>query len=281
MPRRPSPSPDQNLERSVQFLNLQSVGAAHYCSGEVGKSAVTPGPGGYGQFCPLAMASEVLCNRWTMVVLRELLCGSTRFNELRRGVPRMSPALLSKRLRELQDAGLVERRGGGRRGPSYHLTPAGEDLREIVLGLGHWGQRWIDTRHSLRNLDPSLLMWDMRRRIDPAPIPEGRRVIQFTYPDLPPSRRTWWLIVDRPAEIDLCSVDPGLEVDLYVETDLATMTSVWMGYTSVVRAVREERLYLSGDQLLAYRMQRWLGLSSFARDPLRESAAGDGRRAAR
>ena len=122
--------------------------------------------GSYGQFCPVAMAAEIICSRWTALVLREMLCGSTRFNDLRRGVPRMSPTLLSKRLKELEGAGVIEVRKTGRAGiPEYNLTRAGEDLRHIIMSLGVWGQRWVESSLSLKNLDPSLLMWDMRRNL--------------------------------------------------------------------------------------------------------------------
>ena len=121
--------------------------------------------GGYGQFCPVSMASEILCSRWTTLVLRELLCGSTRFNDLRRGVPKMSPALLSKRLKELQQAGVVtaSRKPNGL--VDYELSEAGEELRPLIMELGNWAQRWMESGLSLKNLDPSLLMWDMRRHV--------------------------------------------------------------------------------------------------------------------
>src|ERR1700751_3930764 len=117
--------------------------------------------GSYGQFWPVAMAAEIVCNRWTALVLREMLCGTTRFNDLRRGVPRMSPTLLSKRLKELEEAGIITARPTGKGGVvEYRLTQAGEDLRGVVMSLGFWGQRWIQSTLSLKNLDPSLLMWD-------------------------------------------------------------------------------------------------------------------------
>jgi DNA-binding HxlR family transcriptional regulator len=120
--------------------------------------------GSYGQFCPVAMAAEIFCNRWTALVMRELLCGTTRFNELRRGVPRMSPTLLSKRLKELEEAGVIVAVPTNQYGVvDYKLTEAGEDLRGIVMALGFWGQRWVESTLSLKNLDPGLLMWDMRR----------------------------------------------------------------------------------------------------------------------
>ncbi|WP_127901281.1 winged helix-turn-helix transcriptional regulator [Solirhodobacter olei] len=221
----------------------------------------------YRQFCPLAMAAEILCKRWTMVVIRELIAGSTRFNDLHRGVPRMSPTLLSKRLDELVETGIVERvPAQGERGVyEYRLTPAGRDLLPVVDAMGFWGQKWVESSLSLKNLDPSLLMWDMRRSLDPAPLPKRRAVIQFRYPELSAGQRDWWLVVDPSGEVDLCSVDPGFEVDLYVTTDLRTMTSVWMGL-STVSAVRD-RFDLDGDPKIAGSIQQWLGLSHFAVQP--------------
>lgn len=230
---------------------------------------------GYGQFCPVAMATEVLGTRWTILVLRELLCGSTRFNELRRGVPRMSPALLSKRLGELETQGLITRRVDAESGaPAYRLTEAGEELRPTVMSLGSWGQRWLESQLSLRNLDPSLLMWDMRRNLKPEALPERRITIQFLYPQLERGQRKWWLMIDRAAEtdaVDLCMIDPGQEVDLYVVTDLRTMTAIWMGIMSIQQAVRDNRLQLTGDRELTSRIGDWLGLSPFAGEQKRVS----------
>lgn len=153
--------------------------------------------GSYRQFCPVAMAAETLCTRWTMLLVRELIAGLTRFNDLRRGVPRMSPTLLSRRLKDLETAGVVQRVSvrGEREVYEYHLTDAGRDLQPVVEAFGLWGQRWVDSQLSLKNLDPSLLMWDMRRNLDPAPLPSTRTVVQFRYPELPASRRDWWLVV--------------------------------------------------------------------------------------
>lgn len=223
----------------------------------------------YDQFCPVAMASEILCSRWTMVLLRELIAGSTRFNELRRGVPRMSPALLAKRLRELELAGVVEHRASeDGRTAEYVLTEAGRDLRPVIMAVGLWGQRWVQAQTSLRNLDPGLLMWDMRRNINPVPLPSKRCVIQFLYPDAPAGKRAWWLIVDRNL-LDLCSVDPGLDVDLYVVADLRAMTAIWMGLSTVAAEVEVGNLELTGDPRLADQMQSWLGLSPFAAEKKR------------
>jgi DNA-binding HxlR family transcriptional regulator len=227
---------------------------------------------GYGQFCPVAMAAEVICARWTPLVLRELLCGSARFNELRRGVPRMSPSLLSKRLKELEQAGVIETRATGQAGiVEYHLTQAGQELRPIVMSLGIWGQRWVETQSSLKNLDPSLLMWDMRRNMDLTPMPPHRCTIQFHYAELPPARQYYWMVIDNRM-VDLCPVDPGYEVDLFVECSLRTMTAIWMGLTNVQAELDGGRLELSGDKTLARSMQQWLGLSPFAKEKNRRAA---------
>ena len=228
--------------------------------------------GGYGQFCPVAMASEIVCARWTPLILREMLCGSTRFNDLRRGVPRMSPTLLSKRLKELELAGVIETKATGQAGiVEYHLTQAGQELRPIVMTLGNWGQRWVETQSSLKNLDPSLLMWDMRRSLDLTPLPPRRSTIQFHYPELPASRQRFWLVVDQRV-VDLCQFDPGYEVDLFVECSLRTMTAIWMGLTSVQAELDAGRMELSGDKMLARSMQQWLGLSPFAKEKNRRAA---------
>ena len=222
--------------------------------------------GSYKQFCPVAMAAEVLCTRWTVVLLRELVAGSTRFNDLRRGVPRMSPALLSKRLKDLEEAGVVVR-VASRSEPGvleYHLTPAGRELEGVVMAIGKWGQHWVEAQLSLENLDPSLLMWDMRRNLDPTPMPDRRCVIQFIYPEQPSARRYWWLVIEPDTEVDLCSVDLGFDVDLYVTVDLRTMTAIWMGLATVGDALAKEKLTLTGDRQLGKDMQSWLGLSPFA-----------------
>jgi DNA-binding HxlR family transcriptional regulator len=219
---------------------------------------------GYKQFCPLAMAAEVLCSRWTMILMRELMAGSTRFNDLRRGVPKMSPTLLSQRLKELEQAGIVKRYPVfAEKGVfEYRLTDAGKDIGPVVEAMGFWGQKWVESDLSLKNLDPSLLMWDMRRNLNPTPLPKTRTVIQFLYSDLPSTKRNWWLVVEPEGEVDLCWSDPGFDVDLFVTVDLRTMTSIWMGLTTVERERR--KIEFSGSRSIAASMQEWLGLSPFA-----------------
>jgi DNA-binding HxlR family transcriptional regulator len=222
--------------------------------------------GSYGQFCPVAMAAEIICSRWTPLLLRELLCGSTRFNDLRRGVPRMSPTLLSKRLKELAEAGIITANAAGRTGAvEYKLTKAGEDLRGVVMSLGVWGQRWVESSLTLKNLDPSLLMWDMRRNLMPEPLPPRRCTVKFTYPELSANQRAWWLVIEG-GEVDLCGVDPGYEVDLYVNSTLRSMTAVWMGHSTLMAEIDAGNIELTGDRAIARSMHAWLGLSKFAKE---------------
>ena len=221
----------------------------------------------YGQFCPVAMAAEILCTRWTIVLVRELAAGSTRFNDLRRGVPRMSPALLSQRLKDLEAAGIVNRTPVARESGvfDYRLTRAGLELAPVVEAFGVWGKRWIDGDLSLEQLDVQLLMWDMRRGLVLEPMPDRKVIVQFRYTDLPADRRSWWLVVEPDQETQLCSVDPGADIDLYVSADLKTMTAIWMGYDTLAEALGERRLLLTGDETLAKSIESWLGLSPFAK----------------
>lgn len=226
---------------------------------------------GYGQFCPVAKAMELLDERWTVLVIRELLTGSTHFNELRRGVPRMSPALLSKRLRELARAGVVVRRtdDGDVR---YELTQAGRDLRPVIDGLGAWAIRWLPELGDL-DLDPHLLMWDVHRRIDLESVPPGRTVMHFAFTDLGQSAR-WWIVVDGGA-VDLCDADPGHPVDVTLTTDLRTMVRIWRGDVPWVDATRAGRLDIDGTSQARRGVVRWLMLSTFAGVPRPVGAIDD------
>ncbi len=220
----------------------------------------------YGQFCPISMAAEVFCTRWTPLVVRELLCGSTRFNDIRKGVPKMSPSLLSKRLKELELAGVIRSVDTGRGTQEYHLTRAGEELRPLVIGIGNWGQRWVESRLSLRNLDPSLLMWDIRRNFAPDPPPESRCTIQFLYPELDENLRDWWLVVDKDGT-DLCKFDPGYDVDILVTAGLRAMTSVWMGLSRLSDEITAGQVQIDAVPTLEARLMGWLKLSVFAPQP--------------
>jgi DNA-binding HxlR family transcriptional regulator len=229
--------------------------------------------GSYHQFCPVAMAAEIFCTRWTPLVLRELLCGSTRFGDLRRGVPRMSPTLLSKRLKELADAGVISIGRGQGGVPEYRLTEAGEEMRGLVMALGTWGQRWVETSSMLERLDPTVLMWDMRRHLDTTPMPPARSTVEFVYTDLPAGKERYWLVVEAAREVEICTTDPGYEVDLVVETTLRTMTAIWMGMATLRAETEAGRVSVEGAPGLARSMDRWLGLSPFAKERSRRAAA--------
>ncbi len=219
----------------------------------------------YGQFCPVALAAEIVTRRWTPLVIRELLCGSTRFNDLRRGVPRMSPSLLSTRLGELEAVGIVNRRvTGDNDHPEYRLTRAGEELRPIVEAMGVWGRRWISGDLTDNELDADLLMWDVRRRLDASKAPRGRTVVRFDFPDQPEARRNYWLVVEGGGEVDLCWKDPGYTIDLVVESKLPTMTGIWVGDYRFEDVLRRREVGLRGAAGLRRSFPDWLGLSLFA-----------------
>ncbi len=228
---------------------------------------------GYGQFCPVAKASEIFAERWTPLVLRELLCGSTRFNDIRRGVPLMSRSLLAKRLRELEQAGVVERRTPpGRQSHEYVLTPAGKELLPIIEGLGTWGQRWILFELDEKDLDPSLLMWDMRRSIRRDQLPEHRVVVRFDFADITGARRSWWLLASRDGG-DICMTDPGFEVDLTLTVRLRDLTRYWLGQITWGDLLRGQEVEIEGPRGLQRSLPSWLGRSGFAEVPRPEGAA--------
>ncbi len=218
---------------------------------------------GYNQFCPIAKASELLEPRWTLLILSEMWSGSTRFNDIGRGVPGLSPGLLSRRLKEMEANGLILRReDNGRTG--YYVTEMAQKLEPIVHALGAWAHENIDCEVSLQALDSRLLMWNMRRKIRSARFARARTVIQFIFPDERPDKRNYWLIAKPDADTDLCVTDPGFDVDLFVESPLKVMTSVWMGWSPLEPALQRGDIYLSGDVALTASIRSWMTLSSFA-----------------
>jgi DNA-binding HxlR family transcriptional regulator len=216
----------------------------------------------YGQFCPVAMASEVLTERWTPLVVRELLCGSTRFNDLRRGVPLMSPSLLSKRLQTLQRVGIVERTKSG----DYHLTSAGEELRSIIESVGVWGKRWARGDVAAKHYDASLLMWDIHRNIDADRLPDRRVVVHFHLRGSSDKKSRFWLVLE-PGAADLCLTDPGHEVDVHVHGHIRTMVDYWLGEVEFADAVRGGDLTVTGPTRLVRALPTWFRRSLFAPVP--------------
>jgi DNA-binding HxlR family transcriptional regulator len=220
---------------------------------------------GYGQFCPVAKALEVVGERWSLLVVRELLCGNYRFGEIMHGLPLISRSVLSQRLKTLEAAGLIERHlgTGGGAGPVYSLTEAGRELGPVVMGLGAWGQRWSRGKLSAQELDPVLMMWDMRRKLDVEHLPERPTCVMFWYRDVPAKRSRYWLRIDRP-EVDLCLTNPGFPVELTVETTIRTMVDVWMGHRDLREALRSNAIELQGQPPLIRAFPSWLLLNTFA-----------------
>lgn len=217
--------------------------------------------GEYGQFCPVALASEVLAERWTLLVVRELLAGARRFNQIRRGVPRLSGTLLKQRLATLECAGIVTHSSAAG-GPSYQLTHAGRALKPIVRSIGEWGQRWardIETR----DLDPGWLVWSMHRRLNVAAMPAGRTVIEIEFVDAPATSRRFWL-VHCDGAVDVCLKDPGFDTAVRVAARVRTLAEVWRGMRSLRTEVRAGTVTLQGPAHYRRAFPQWLLLSAYA-----------------
>jgi DNA-binding HxlR family transcriptional regulator len=217
---------------------------------------------GYGQFCTIARGAEVLCERWTPLVVRELLCGSKRFNDLRRGVPRMSTSLLAQRLQRLEAFGVVRRTAVGKVW-EYSLTQAGEDLRPIIMALGHWGAQWVGSRLRDDELDAGLLMWDIRRFVCIPEFPPRPVVINFQFRDAREREGAWWLVVEDGVA-DLCRDDPGRELTLVVDSSVRALTEIWSGDTTPQQALKSRAIRVQGPSRDADALWRWLGTSAFA-----------------
>ena len=230
----------------------------------------------YGQFCPVALASEVLAERWTFLVIRELLAGARRFNEIRRGVPRLSATLLKQRLQTLEAEGIVERGRSARRSAAgYELTAAGHALKPVIAAVGSWGQRWARDIEA-RDLDPGWLVWAMHRRLNTAVMPPGRTVIEFEFVDGPASARRFWL-VHREGAVDVCIKDPGYEPDIRIGTPLRLWAEVWRGLRPLKAALRSGAVRIAGRSELRRAFPRWLLLSPFAPvERLRSSCSNSG-----
>ena len=220
---------------------------------------------GYGQFCPVARAAELVAVRWMPLVVRELMAGGRHFADLRRGIPLISPVMLSQRLRELVDAGVLERTGAdGTTGrPEYRLTEAGEELRPVIEALGVWGQRWAQRELRTGDVDPELLMWVTRRRLKLNELPWPRAVLLFEFPDVPIAVRRFWLVVDH-GEVDLCLKRPGHGVDLSLVMSVRTLAAVYLGQVDPEAAVRSGSITMSGARDLARTFPAWCARSPFA-----------------
>lgn len=217
----------------------------------------------FGQFCPVALASETLTQKWMMLIVRELCAGAARFSDIRRGVPRISATLLKQRLETLERAGLLERqRVEGSGAPAYTLTEAGEELRPVLASIGAWGQRWARDIHS-EDLDPGWLVWAMHRRLDTAAMPASRTVIEIVFKDGPPDQRRFWL-VGHGGIVDVCLKPPGFDTDVTMRVGLRVMAEIWRGLRPIAEEIRAGRLHLEGKAALCRAFPRWLLLSVYA-----------------
>jgi DNA-binding HxlR family transcriptional regulator len=214
----------------------------------------------YGQFCPVAKAAELFCERWTPLIVRDLAAGATRFSELQRGVPLMSPTLLSRRLKQLESEGIVVRR----RSPTgktwtYHLTPAGAEFVPLVETLGVWGQRWSRRQLAAHEVDLGLLIWSLERSVDPNAFGPQRCVVQLRFTDQPTGKQLWWFVNEGGA-CELCLHDPGFEVDLHLACSLTDMIYIVRGDLSLSRAIASDRLEAIGSARVRRALRRWLNL---------------------
>lgn len=210
---------------------------------------------GYGQYCPISRALDLLGERWTLLIVRDMLVGTTRFNELARGLPGLSRSLLTRRLRQLERAGLVERVRN-----EYLLTGSGRELEPIVFGIGAWGARWTFGDPETAELDAELLVWWMHTRLDTSELPGRRQVFHVRFSD--DSRRFW--IVIESASPSVCTTDPGFEVDVTISSDVGTLYQVWLGRLPLLDALRSGLLAFEGAAAFTRRMPVILRLSPVA-----------------
>jgi len=219
----------------------------------------------YGQFCPVAKAAEVFCERWTALILRDLGLGVSRFAQLQRGVPQASPALLARRLKQLEAEGIVERRRPEQgRSWTYHLTPAGQDFVPVVAALGEWGQRWSRRDLVSHEMNAGLLLWAMERGALPDAFGDRRTVVKMTFKDRPANKRHYWFVVEK-GRTELCIDDPGSPVDLYIATTLRDMIYVWRGDVPLARGLNHGLLEVLGEAWAVRAFPRWLARSKYAK----------------
>lgn len=216
---------------------------------------------GYGQYCPLALAAELLCQRWTILVISRLIDGCTTFNEIHRGVPLISPSMLSQRLSELEAEGIISKKKL-KKGYSYHLTEAGQALTGIIDGMAVWGQQWARD-NVLEDLDLAFLAWSMHLRVNQEAFPEGRTVVEFDFTETPNEAWRFWL-VNTHTKVEMCLKHPGYDTDLLVTSDLRVFVEAWRGFRDLNAEMRAHRIKLEGPRILKEAFPRWLLLSALA-----------------
>jgi DNA-binding HxlR family transcriptional regulator len=233
----------------------------------------------YGQFCPVAKATELIGERWTILIIRELVLGTRRFSDFQRALSRISPSLLTKRLKDLEKAGiLVKKTQQGRRGYEYFLTPAGRQLSPVIEHLATWGMRWARGQLTDSELDVEFLMWEIQRRLDTGALPDGETVLCFIFEELT-QFKSWWVVINGD-EVDLCTSNPGKDVDLYISSTVRTMVEVWEGELGLKTAQRKKLLKTNGNSQLVKTLSEWFGICLYADvkrgDPALKRVASDG-----
>lgn len=222
----------------------------------------------YREYCPIAKASQVLCERWTLLILRELLCGSTRFSQLRRYLPRISPSLLKSRLRMLEEEGILERvQSSGKRNFEYVLTPCGRSLEPVVLALGHWGTHWQYEKFKDEPVHVDALMRDLELTLIPREMPGARTVLRFLFEDDVPNNR--WYVVVEDETVEACDDERGFDVDVYLRASARTLADILIAKISLHKAVDDGLLKVTGPRAHVDAMGRWFGLAPYAGAPSR------------
>lgn len=219
----------------------------------------------YGQFCPVAMACDVLGQRWTLLILRELLLGSHHFNEIRKGLPKISPTLLAKRLQDLTDQGILEKRPSNNGVMScYQLTQSGRNIQPIIVALGLWGREHFEFEAVIQKSEPHLLMWDLKRNINLDQLPKRNLIIQFEFPEQPKRISNWWVCYKQELGLDVGHIDPGNDIDLLIKTSVHTLTEIHMGSLPSANALSSGRLNIEGSRDLSETMDSWLGTNALS-----------------
>jgi DNA-binding HxlR family transcriptional regulator len=217
----------------------------------------------YGQFCPVAKATELIGERWTLLIIRELVLGTHRFSDFQRALSRISPSLLTKRLKDLEKAGIIIRKTQqGRRGYQYFLTPAGRQLAPVIEHLATWGMRWARSQLTDEELDIEFLMWEIQRRLDTDALPDGETVLCFIFEELT-LFKSWWVVVNDNG-VDLCTKNPGKDVDLYISSTVRTMVEIWEGELGLTLALRKQLVKTNGNRLLIKTLPEWFGICLYA-----------------
>lgn len=232
----------------------------------------------YGQFCPVAKATELIGERWTILIIRELVLGTHRFSDFQRALSRISPSLLTKRLNTLEEAGiLIKKTQHGRRGYEYFLTPAGRQLSPIIEHLATWGMRWARGQLTDNELDIEFLMWEIQRRLDTGALPDGETVLCFIFEELS-QFKSWWIVV-QDNDVDLCTKNPGKDVDLYISSTVRSMVEIWEGELKLNTAQRKNLLKTNGNRKLVKTLPEWFGICLYADvkrgDPALKQVASD------